>query len=77
MRRVLLLSAVILTALILQTTVFSEVNLLGAKPELMYLLTICFATFESGSARASITCDSAFVSAEVRFVYGTNVVPLR
>ena len=43
MRRALLLSAVILTALILQTTVFSEVNLLGAKPELMFLLTICFA----------------------------------
>ena len=31
MWRVLLLSAVILTALILQTTVFSEVNLLGAQ----------------------------------------------
>ena len=27
-----------------------------------HVLTICFATFESGSASASITCDSAFVS---------------
>jgi len=53
-RRVLLLSAVILTALILQTTVFSEVNLLGAKPELMYLLTICFAVLE-GPASGAIT----------------------
>jgi rod shape-determining protein MreD len=53
-RRVLLLSAVILTALILQTTVFSEVNLLGAKPELMYLLTICFAILE-GPASGAIT----------------------
>lgn len=52
MRRVLLLSAVILTALILQTTVFSEVNLLGAKPELMYLLTICFAILEGPSSGA-------------------------
>lgn len=52
MRRVLLLSAVILTALILQTTVFSEVNLLGAKPELMYLLTICFAVLEGPSSGA-------------------------
>jgi len=51
-RRVLLLSAVILTALILQTTVFSEVNLLGAKPELMYLLTICFAILEGPSSGA-------------------------
>ena len=52
MRRALLLSAVILTALILQTTVFSEVNLLGAKPELMYLLTICFAILEGPSSGA-------------------------
>jgi rod shape-determining protein MreD len=51
-RRALLLSAVILTALILQTTVFAEVNLLGAKPELMYLLTICFAILEGPSSGA-------------------------
>ena len=54
MRRFLLLSAVIVTALILQTTVFSEINLLGAKPELMYLLTICFAILE-GPASGAIT----------------------
>ena len=33
--------------------------------------TTCFDTFESGSASASITCDSALVSALVRSVYGT------
>lgn len=54
MRRPLLLAAVILTALILQTTVFSDVNLLGAKPELMYLLTICFAVLE-GPASGAVT----------------------
>jgi rod shape-determining protein MreD len=53
-RRPLLLAAVILTALILQTTVFSDVNLLGAKPELMYLLTICFAVLE-GPASGAVT----------------------
>lgn len=54
MRRPLLLAAVILTALILQTTVFSDVNLLGASPELMYLLTICFAVLE-GPASGAVT----------------------
>jgi rod shape-determining protein MreD len=53
-RRVLLLSAVILSALLLQTTVFSEINLLGAKPELMYLITIAFAMLE-GPASGAIT----------------------
>jgi rod shape-determining protein MreD len=53
-RRPLLLAAVILTALILQTTVFSDVNLLGASPELMYLLTICFAVLE-GPASGAVT----------------------
>ena len=54
MRRVLLLAAVILSALLLQTTVFAEINLLGAKPELMYLLTISFGILE-GPASGAIT----------------------
>ncbi|HEY7659960.1 MAG TPA: rod shape-determining protein MreD [Actinomycetota bacterium] len=54
MRRVLLLTVVILSALLLQTTVFAEINLLGAKPELMYLLTISFAILE-GPASGAIT----------------------
>jgi rod shape-determining protein MreD len=52
MRRVLLLSAVIVTALLLQTTVFAELNLLGAKPELMYLVTIVFAIWEGPASGA-------------------------
>jgi rod shape-determining protein MreD len=51
---VLLLAAVILSALLLQTTIFAEVNLLGAKPELMYLITIAFGMLE-GPASGAIT----------------------
>ncbi|HJS26354.1 MAG TPA: rod shape-determining protein MreD [Actinomycetota bacterium] len=54
MRRVLLLAAVILSALLLQTTIFAEINLLGAKPELMYLITIAFGILE-GPASGAIT----------------------
>jgi len=52
MRRTLLLGAVILTALLLQTTVFAELNLLGAKPELLYLVTIVFAILEGPASGA-------------------------
>jgi rod shape-determining protein MreD len=45
-RRTLTLTAVIIAALLLQTTVFAEVRLLGARPELMYLVTIVFAMLE-------------------------------
>ena len=54
MRRVLLLAAAILSALLLQTTIFAEINLLGAKPELMYLITIAFGMLE-GPASGAIT----------------------
>lgn len=52
MRRTLLLGAVILTALLLQTTIFAELNLLGAKPELLYLVTIVFAILEGPASGA-------------------------
>lgn len=52
MRRTLLLGAVILTALLLQTTIFAELNLLGAKPELLYLVTIVFAILEGPTSGA-------------------------
>jgi rod shape-determining protein MreD len=45
-RRALTLTAVIVMALLLQTTVFADVRLLGARPELMYLVTILFAMLE-------------------------------
>jgi len=51
-RRTLLLVVVVLSALLLQTTVFSDVRLLGARPELMYLLTIVFAFLDGPSAGA-------------------------
>lgn len=54
MRRTLLLTVVIVTALLLQTTVFADVRLLGARPELMFLLTISFAILE-GPASGAIT----------------------
>jgi rod shape-determining protein MreD len=51
-RRTILLTIVVLTALLLQTTVFADVRLWGAKPELMYLLTIVFAMLEGPSSGA-------------------------
>lgn len=50
MRRTLLLAAVIVSALLLQTTVFADVRLLGARPELLYLVTIAFAFLDGPSA---------------------------
>lgn len=52
MRRTLLLLAVILSALLLQTTVFADVLLLGAKPELLYLVTIAFAFLDGPTSGA-------------------------
>lgn len=52
MRRTLSLAAVIVTALVLQTTVFADVQLLGAKPELLYLVTIVLAVLEGPSSGA-------------------------
>jgi rod shape-determining protein MreD len=53
-RRTLTLALVILTAILLQTTVFADVRLLGAKPELLYLVTIVIALME-GSASGAVT----------------------
>jgi rod shape-determining protein MreD len=52
-RRTILLTVVVLTALLLQTTVFADVRLLGARPELMYLLTIVFAVLEGPASGAA------------------------
>jgi rod shape-determining protein MreD len=51
-RRAILLTVVVLTALLLQTTVFADVRLLGARPELMYLLTIAFGVLEGPASGA-------------------------
>lgn len=52
MRRTISLLIVIATALLLQTTVFADVRLLGARPELMYLVAIVFAMLEGPSSGA-------------------------
>ncbi len=53
MRRVVVLVAVIVTALLLQTTVFPELTLLGVKPELLYLVTVIFAVLR-GPAEGAV-----------------------
>ncbi|MFI5393776.1 MAG: rod shape-determining protein MreD, partial [Myxococcota bacterium] len=45
-RRVLSIIAIVVTALLLQSTVFAELKLLGVRPELMYLVTIIIAILE-------------------------------
>jgi rod shape-determining protein MreD len=51
-RRTLVWAAVVVTALLLQSTVFSQVKLAGAKPELMYLVTIVLAMLEGPTSGA-------------------------
>lgn len=53
MRRVAVLVAVIVTALLLQTTVFPELTLLGVRPELLYLVTVVFAALQ-GPAEGAV-----------------------
>ena len=52
MRRTILLTVVVVTALLLQTTVFADIRLFGARPELMYLLTIAFGVLEGPASGA-------------------------
>ena len=54
MRRTLPLAIVVFTALLLQTTAFNEVTLAGAKPELMYLVTILAALLEGPATGAVV-----------------------
>lgn len=52
MRRALAWTVVVVTALLLQSTAFAQVKLLGAKPELMYLVTVILAMMEGPSSGA-------------------------
>ena len=52
MRRAVSWGAVILTALVLQSTVFAQITLGGARPELVYLATIVLAFLEGPSSAA-------------------------
>jgi rod shape-determining protein MreD len=54
MRRVLALAAVIITAVLLQSTVFSQLRLLGVRPELLYLVTILIALQEGPNEGALV-----------------------
>jgi len=51
-RRILLWVAVVLTALVLQSTVFAQVKLAQAKPDLVYLVTIVLAYLEGPNSGA-------------------------
>lgn len=52
MRRILSWTAVVLTSLVLQSTVFAQVKLADAKPDLVYLVTVVLAFLEGPSAGA-------------------------
>lgn len=54
LRRTLALGAVIVTSLLLQSTVFSQIKLLGVRPELLYVVTILMAILEGPSEGAVI-----------------------
>jgi rod shape-determining protein MreD len=51
-RRGLLWTAVVLAALVLQSTVFAQITLLKARPDLIYLLTVLVALLEGPSSGA-------------------------
>ncbi|MGH2675467.1 MAG: rod shape-determining protein MreD [Actinomycetota bacterium] len=52
MRRTLAWIAIVVTALLLQSTVLAQIKLGGAKPELMYLITVVLAMLEGPSSGA-------------------------
>jgi rod shape-determining protein MreD len=51
-RRILVWTAVVLTAILLQSTIFAQIRLGGAKPDLVYLVTIILAYLEGPSSGA-------------------------
>jgi rod shape-determining protein MreD len=51
-RRGLLWTAVVVAALVLQSTVFAQITLLKARPDLMYLLTVLVALLEGPASGA-------------------------
>lgn len=54
MRRPTLVAIAILTGVLLQTTVFADIRLLGARPELMYLLAALVAFYDEPSSGAIV-----------------------
>ena len=53
-RRSLAIAAILITAILLQSTVFSQLRLLGVRPELLYLVTIVIALNEGPNEGAVV-----------------------
>jgi rod shape-determining protein MreD len=53
-RRVLSIGIVVVTALLLQSTVFADLRLFGVRPELLYLVTISVALLEGPNEGATV-----------------------
>ena len=54
MKRVTLITAALLTGVLLQTTIFADLRLLGARPELMYLLAILIGFYEGPATATTV-----------------------
>jgi len=52
-RRIVAIGAIIITAVLLQSTVFAQLRLLGVRPELLFLVTIILAMLE-GPAEGAV-----------------------
>jgi rod shape-determining protein MreD len=53
-RRIVSIAVIVITALLLQSTVFSQLRLLGVRPELLYLVTISIALLEGPNEGATV-----------------------
>lgn len=53
-RRVLAIAAIVITAVLLQSTVFAQLRLLGVRPELLFLVTIVIALLEGPNEGAVV-----------------------
>ena len=53
-RRAIAIAVIVLTAIVLQSTVFSQMRLLGIRPELLYLVTIVIALHEGPNEGALV-----------------------
>jgi rod shape-determining protein MreD len=53
-RRILVIAAIVITAVLLQSTVFSQLRLVGVRPELLILVTIVIALLEGPTEGAVV-----------------------
>ncbi len=53
-RRILVIAVIVVTALLLQSTIFADLRLLGVRPELLYLVTIVLALLEGPNEGAIV-----------------------